>query len=69
MIAIGRYLVFILCLAELAISADDDVLNDDEFLNYVLELHNEARNKHRVPELRRDNDVCKIFKYIYFLYI
>jgi len=68
MIAIGRYLVFIICLAELTQSFDNIFNEESNFFNYILELHNAARTKHGVLPLERDYDVSKIINYIYILY-
>jgi len=45
------------------------VLETEKFLDYVLEVLNEYRLQHGVPQLERDNEVSKtIYIIIYFLY-
>jgi len=68
MIANGRNLMFIISLAEMTLSHNDPLSEESEFLDYLFNLHNAARIKHRVKILSRDDDVSKIRDYIYFLY-
>jgi len=44
------------------------ILETEKFLNHIFKLHNDARIKHGVPLLERDDKVSKIIDYIYILY-